>query len=352
MLGCESLSTTKLIYCSVHREATYTQSGSLYEIEPDEKIVEKYPNLCVMPMIPNVDVHRTEHLPFILINLALDDVNLSKAESVGYMCIQPLEISEIMTETSIEPSLLVSEGDEKDVLDRQEGDFVKGKVEKKFITSPADIEIHRKVELQDANISDKQRQAFKDLRTEFKDIFSTDSGDIGKTPLLEVEIDTGDSLPITQKPYTLPLIHIEWVQRELEILEKAGVIVRSISPWASPIVVVLKRTVPGEPPKQRLCVDYRALNSLLPPVKKAYSKAKGILTLVPLPKIDEIYARLKESNIYSTFDMRSGYYHMVLSEESRPKSAFVSSFGKWEFKSCPFGLAQAPAYFQHLVNEV
>ena len=162
-----------------------------------------------------------------------------------------------------------------------------------------------------------------------------------KTPLLEVEIDTGDSLPITQKPYTLPLKHTEWVQRELEILEKAGVIVRSVSPWASPIVVVPKRTAPGEPPKWRLCVDYRALNSLLPPVKKAFSKAKGILTLVPLPKIDKIYARLKGSNIYSTFDMKSGYYHMVLSEKSRPKSAFVSSFGKWEFKRCPFGLAQA-----------
>ena len=74
--------------------------------------------------------------------------------------------------------------------------------------------------------------------------------------------------------------------------------------------------------------------------------------MVPLPKIDEIYARLKGSNIYLTFDMRSGYYHMVLSEKSRPKSAFISSFGKWEFKRCPFGLAQAPAYFQRLVNEV
>ena len=74
--------------------------------------------------------------------------------------------------------------------------------------------------------------------------------------------------------------------------------------------------------------------------------------MVPLPKIDEIYARLKGSNIYSTFDMRTGYYHMVLSEKSRPKSAFVSSFSKWEFKRCLFGLAQAPAYFQRLVNEV
>ena len=90
----------------------------------------------------------------------------------------------------------------------------------------------------------------------------------------------------------------------------------------------------------------------MPPVKKAFSKAKGVLTLVPLPKINEIYARLKASNTYSTFDMRSGYYHMVLSEKSRPKSAFVSSFGKWEFNRCLFGLAQAPAYFQRLVNEV
>ena len=85
------------------------------------------------------------------------------------------------------------------------------------------------------------------------------------------------------------------MQKELEILEKAGVIVRSVSPMASPIVVVPKRTAPGEPPKRRLCVDYRAVNGLLPPVKKAFSKAQGILTLVPLPKIDEIYVQLKGS---------------------------------------------------------
>ena len=76
------------------------------------------------------------------------------------------------------------------------------------------------------------------------------------------------------------------------------------------------------------------------------------MTLVPLPKIDEIYAQLKGSKIYSTFDMRSGYYHMVLSGRARLKMAFVSSYGKLEFKRCPFGLAQAPAYFQRLMNEV
>ena len=75
---------------------------------------------------------------------------------------------------------------------------------------------------------------------EYRDIFSEDSGNIEKTPLLEMEIDTGDRPPINQKPYTLPLKHTALVQKELEILEKAGMIVRSVSPWASPIVVVAK----------------------------------------------------------------------------------------------------------------
>ena len=99
-------------------------------------------------------------------------------------------------------------------------------------------------------------------------------------------------------------------------------------------------------------MDYRALNSLLPPVKKAYSKVKGVLTLVPLLKIDEIYARLQGSRVYSTLDMCSRYHHLALSKKSRPKSAFVTPLGKWEFKRCPFGLAQSPAYSQRLINEV
>ena len=199
---------TLAIVC-VYNNLDPKQSGSLYETEPKDVIIEKYPNLCVIPMIHNVDVHRMEHLPLVVINFASDDFYLSKGEIMGFMWIQPLEISEIMTETSTEPSSLIYEDDDKEVLNMQEGEFEKENVEKKFITSPADIEVHRKVELQDADISKEQLQAFKDLCTEFNDIFSTDSGDIGKTPLLEVEINTGDSLPFIQKPYTLPLKHTE-----------------------------------------------------------------------------------------------------------------------------------------------
>ena len=194
------------------------------------------------------------------------------------------------------------------------------------------------------------REKFRLLCKEFEDVFSKDSTDIGKTPLITMDIDTGDSPPVCQKPYNLPLKHR--VQKELETLERAGVIVRSISPWASPIVVVPKKTEPGEPPRRRLCVDYRVINSLLPEVQKAHSKAKGVLTLVPLPQIDHIYARLRGSQIFSTFDLRSGYHHMELSPEARAKSAFVTPLDKFEFTRCPFGLSQAPAYFQRLINKV
>ena len=129
-------------------------------------------------------------------------------------------------------------------------------------------------------------------------------------------------------------------------------IVRCISPWASPIVVVPKKTELGEPPRRRLCVDYRVINSILPKVQKAHSKAKRALTLVPLPQIDHIYARLKGSRILSTFDLRSGYHHMELSPEARAKSAFITPLDKFEFTRCPFGLTQAPGYFQRLINKV
>ena len=147
---------------------------------------------------------------------------------MGFMQNQSLDISEIVTKTSTEASPIKLEDEDKEVLQNEE--VYMENTEKKYITSPADIEVHRKVELQDTDITKAQWNAFKNLCVEFNNIFSTDSSDIGKTPLLEVEIDTGNNLPITQKPYTLPLKHTAWVQRELEILEKASVIVSSVSP--------------------------------------------------------------------------------------------------------------------------
>ena len=115
------------------------------------------------------------------------------------------------------------------------------------------------------------------------DIFSKNNQDIGKTTLIEMEINTGHSLPVAQSPYTLPLKHYEWVRKEIEMLEKAGVIVKSLSPWVSPVIVVPKKSIPDEPPYRRLVIDYRKINSLQEQIKRA-DKSTGCLSLYPLPK--------------------------------------------------------------------
>ena len=74
--------------------------------------------------------------------------------------------------------------------------------------------------------------------------------------------------------------------------------------------------------------------------------------LHPLPKIDEMYAKLKGAKGFSTIDLRSGYYQIALGKDSRAKTAFVTPFGKYECLMIPFDLAQAPAYFQLLMNQV
>ena len=222
-------------------------------------------------------------------------------------------------------------------------------VESDFLTSPGDIYPNRRVELEDAVISEETKECFTQLCSEYNDVFSKNNQDIGKTTLIEMEIDTGDSLPVAQSPYTLPLKHYEWVRKEIETFEKAGVIVKSLSPWASPVIVVPKKSTPDEPPCRRLVIDYRKINSLQEQIKRA-DKSTGCLSLYPLPKIDEMFAKLNGSRIFSTNDLRSGYYHIGLTEGGRPKSAFVVPIGKFEFLRTPFSLSQVPAYLFFIDN--
>ena len=124
-----------------------------------------------------------------------------------------------------------------------------------------------------------------------------------------------------------------------------------MSKWASPIVVVPKKSAPREPPKRKLCVDFRKVNKLQQEVITA-GKAKGQISIHLLPKIDEMYVKLKGAKVFSMIDLRSGYLHIALGKSLRAKTAFVMPFGKYKFLMVPFGLAQAPAYFQLLMNKV
>ena len=130
-------------------------------------------------------------------------------------------------------------------------------IESDFLISPGDIYPSRKVKLKDAEVSEETLQRFEKLCEDQKDAFSKSNRDIGKTQLIEMEIDTGGSVP-----FTLPLKHYDWVHKEIETLEKAGIIELSLSPWTSPVIVVPKKLAPDEPPRRRLCVDYRRVNAL------------------------------------------------------------------------------------------
>ena len=140
-------------------------------------------------------------------------------------------------------------------------------VDSDFLISPGDIYPNRKVELEDADIKEPTRVSFEALCEQQHEAFSKNNKDIGRTQLIEMEIDTGDSLPVAQYPYTLLLKHFDSVRQEIETLEKSGVIERSLSRWASPVIVVPKKSAPDEPPRRRLCVNYRKVNALQPEVK-------------------------------------------------------------------------------------
>ena len=108
--------------------------------------------------------------------------------------------------------------------------------------------------------------SFEVLCEQQHEAFSKNNKDIGRTQLRNGN-GHRDSLPVVQSPYTLPLKHYDWVCQEIETLEKSGVIERSLSRWASPVIVVPKKSAPDEPPWRRLCVDYRKVNALQPEVK-------------------------------------------------------------------------------------
>ena len=139
---------------------------------------------------------------------------------------------------------------------------------------------------------------------------------------MEKDIDTGNSPPIASRPYTLPFKHYEWVHKEIKTLERVGIITKSISSLASPVVIVPKKSAPGKPPQRRMYVDFRKLNSTQPEVHNM-TGGKGCISLVPLPKIDEIYVKLQGYKVFFTLDLHSGYYHIGLSDSAKPKTAFV-----------------------------
>ena len=158
--------------------------------------------------------------------------------------------------------------------------------------------------------------------------FAKDEMSIGTTPLTSMTIDTGNSDPVSQKPYPITMKHYQWIKEYIEKLLAAKVIHNSRSSWSAPIIVVPK----GDGGKC-LVINYRAL-------KKVTRKFTW-----PMPKVEDIFSKLNRATYFTTLDLGAGCHHILLDKPSILKTAFNSPFRKYKYIKVPFRLAQAPAYF-------
>jgi hypothetical protein len=180
------------------------------------------------------------------------------------------------------------------------------------------------------------QQRLKELLKKHTTVFQPLSKGVPPRRQVEHEIKTD---PNAKPPY-LPIYHmspleLEETKKQLTELLERGVIQPSRSPYGAPIVFARKKDG-----KLRMCVDYRALNKIT--VKDRY----------PLPRIDELLDRLQGATVFSKLDLQSGYWQIRVREEDIPKTAFRTRYGHYEWRVMPFGLCNAPATFQSLMNDI
>lgn len=156
-----------------------------------------------------------------------------------------------------------------------------------------------------------------------------------KQPQVTHIIDTGPHLPVHSVPYRASPKEREVIATQIKEMKEKGVIRESRSPWSSPVVLVNKKdgTV-------RFCVDYRKLNAI---TKK---------DVYPLPRIDDALAIFNRMRFFSTLDLISGYWQVKMAVKDREKTAFITHEGLFEFNVMPFGLCNAPATFQRMMDMV
>ncbi|CAC5415146.1 Retrovirus-related Pol polyprotein from transposon 297 [Mytilus coruscus] len=193
------------------------------------------------------------------------------------------------------------------------------------------------IDLTKSDLSETQKYQLLTLLGQYRQAFAKDITELGCTKIGKHIIDTGDANPVRQFPYRTTPKTKEEINTHLDEMEEQGIIRKSMSPWSSPILLVAKPN--GE---KRVCVDYRKLNRLT----KIYTQS--------LPNLSDDLDTLgeKQAQTYSVCDMRQGFWQLELDEQSKEKTAFMTHRGQYEFNRLPYGLANSPATFNMIMNEV
>lgn len=192
----------------------------------------------------------------------------------------------------------------------------------------------KEMNVENDSLSESQISKFTNVIEKYSDIFSTGPSDMGRTSIIKHQIVT-DSQPIRQGCRRVPLHKQNEIKTHVQDMLDHGVIQPSCSPWAAPVVLVLKKDG-----STRFCIDYRKLNTVTK--KDAY----------PLPRIDQTLDALANANLFSSIDLISGYWQIELDPSDKENSAFTTSCGLYEFNVMPFGLCGAPNTFQRLMETV
>ena len=185
------------------------------------------------------------------------------------------------------------------------------------------------------HLTETERGSLEILLTSYADVFALEPGELGTTQLVAHSINTGQHQPIKQQVRRTPFALRKKIEELVEEMLEQEVIEPSESPWASPIVLVKKKD--GD---VRFCVDYRRLNQMTK------------LDEFPLPRVDDTLDILNGSCYFSTLDLASGYWQVAMDPESKEKTAFATFAGLYQFRKMPFGLVNAPATFQRLMEVV
>ena len=182
--------------------------------------------------------------------------------------------------------------------------------------------------------TEQQQCSVKKLLEEYDHLFALNLKELGKTSLVQHEIKLSDKTPFKERYRRIPPHQYEEVRKHLQEILDIGAICRSTSPWASPVVLVCKKDG-----SLQFCIDLRKLNNQT--IKDAQS----------LPRIKDSLNCLDGATTFSSLDLQTGYWQVEMTEASKPLTAFtVGPLGFYECVWKPFGLTNAPATFQHLMD--